>query len=206
MNFWLIGETTADSEALVEHLQTSGAAVHRVDSALEITPGHPSLLSAGLILTATKDCLSLRERLSSSVLPPIFALSSDKPSGKDSLCCRFIDPKDSLDTQQTALLEGFLPTPCSTVRVNRLVLERDTHTTTFEGRIVDLTHLEFEILWMLAEQAGRVVSSTRLLSQVWGLQHDPQSNRVAVYVKRLRTKLPGGLIQTQRGKGYRLQV
>ena len=206
MILWFIGEPTADSKALADHLQSSGAAVHQAHSILEVHSEHPSLVSAGLILTAAKDCLLLRERLSSSVMPPIFALSSDRPSGKDSPCCRFIDPKDSLDTQQTALLEGSLPTPCSTVRVNHLVLERDTHTTTFEGRVVDLTHLEFEILWMLAEQAGRVVSTTRLLSQVWGLQHDPQSNRVAVYVKRLRAKLPEGLIQTQRGKGYRLQT
>jgi DNA-binding response OmpR family regulator len=110
-----------------------------------------------------------------------------------------------MEAQQAVVLEA-CQTKSSRIQVKALLLERDSKSTTFDGQSIDLTDLEFEILWVLAEQAGRVVSSIRLLSQVWGLQHDPQSNRVAVYVKRLRGKLPEGLIQTQRGKGYRLQI
>jgi DNA-binding response OmpR family regulator len=68
-----------------------------------------------------------------------------------------------------------------------------------------LTDTEFDLLWVLAENTGRVVSTTRCLSQVWGLNHNPQSNRVAVYMKRLREKLPNKqLIHTVRGVGYML--
>jgi len=69
---------------------------------------------------------------------------------------------------------------------------------------LQLTATEFKLLQALADRPGKVVSTTRLLSNVWGLQHDPQSNRVAVYMKKLRQKLPKGMIENRRGVGYRL--
>jgi DNA-binding response OmpR family regulator len=71
---------------------------------------------------------------------------------------------------------------------------------------LDLTETEFNLLVALTERPGKVVSNTRILSRVWGLQHDPQSNRVAVYMKKLREKLPEGMIENQRGVGYRLVI
>ena len=72
-----------------------------------------------------------------------------------------------------------------------------------EDEEITVTDTEFEILWLLAENYKKVISTTRILSTVWGLQHDPQSNRVAVYMKRIRTKLPKkDLIHSVRGVGY----
>ena len=75
---------------------------------------------------------------------------------------------------------------------------------TLHDQNLDLTETEFNLLLALAERPGKVVSNTRILSSVWGLQHDPQSNRVAVYMKKLREKIPENMIENQRGVGYRL--
>jgi DNA-binding response OmpR family regulator len=57
---------------------------------------------------------------------------------------------------------------------------------------------------MLMRHAGRVVSREDLLSNVWGLDFDPRSNLVDVYVRSLRRKLGEGWIHTERGVGYRI--
>ena len=49
-----------------------------------------------------------------------------------------------------------------------------------------------------------MLSREQLLSHVWGYDFDPQSNVVDVYVRYLRKKLGGDVIETVRGMGYRL--
>lgn len=73
---------------------------------------------------------------------------------------------------------------------------------------LELTRIEFELLTVLAKQAGRVASKAALLTQVWGFDGYDQ-NLVEVHVSSLRRKLgPLGrsLIQTVRGVGYVLRV
>jgi two-component system, OmpR family, copper resistance phosphate regulon response regulator CusR len=69
---------------------------------------------------------------------------------------------------------------------------------------VALTRLEFLVLRELAAHAGSPVGRDWLLKMVWGLGFDPGSNVVDVCVRRLRSKLGFGLIQTVRGAGYQL--
>ena len=203
MTLWFLGASTDASKALAERLQKTGTDVRSEPSMARVDFEHPCLNSAGLILTKETNFSGFWKKFSQRSLPPVFALSNDPQQQSSS--CRTIDSRSALEDQQAVVLEA-CQKKSSRIQVKALLLERDSKSTTFDGQSIDLTDLEFEILWVLAEQAGRVVSSIRLLSQVWGLQHDPQSNRVAVYVKRLRGKLPEGLIQTQRGKGYRLQI
>jgi len=71
---------------------------------------------------------------------------------------------------------------------------------------VPLAAREFLLLQELMKQAGRTVSKERLLNTVWGYHFDPGTNVVDVYVRRLRAKLGSELIQTVRGKGYRVDA
>jgi len=76
-----------------------------------------------------------------------------------------------------------------------------------EDRAVDLSDLEFRLLYHLAAHVGEVVSRERLLSEVWGYSFDPGSNVVDVCVRRLRKKLASAAaIETVRHAGYRLPV
>jgi two-component system, OmpR family, response regulator len=73
-----------------------------------------------------------------------------------------------------------------------------------EGREIEITAREFELLSYLTRHAGRVVSKTELYEHVWE-SHDPGRglNVVEVYVGYLRRKLGREAIETVRGVGYR---
>jgi two-component system phosphate regulon response regulator PhoB len=93
------------------------------------------------------------------------------------------------------------------LRVENLVIDRESHRTTVDGREIDLTPLEFKLLILLAERQGRVQDRTKLLESVWDAAPDIQTRTVDMHVQRLRTKLgpAGDLIETVRGFGYRMR-
>lgn len=76
------------------------------------------------------------------------------------------------------------------------------------GTTIELKPREYSLLEYLARNAGRVVTRTMLLEQVWDYHFDPGTNVVDVHVSRLRRKLEEGfgqpILHTVRGAGYRL--
>ncbi|MCS6889202.1 response regulator transcription factor [Chloroflexus sp.] len=79
-----------------------------------------------------------------------------------------------------------------------------------DGRVVELTPLEFRLLYYLMKNAGRILNVTQILSKVWGYDYEGESNLVAVYIRRLRTKVeedpdhPRHVI-TVRNLGYKFE-
>ena len=71
------------------------------------------------------------------------------------------------------------------------------------GKEWDLSAREFTLAEIFMRNAGQVLSREQLLDHVWGLDFDPGSNVVDVYVGYLRKKLGSGTITTVRGMGYR---
>ena len=78
------------------------------------------------------------------------------------------------------------------------------------GQAVDLQAQEFRLLEYLVRNAGRAVTRTMLLENVWKLNFDPRTNIVETHMSRLRAKLDRGqtsdLIHTIRGTGYILRA
>lgn len=78
------------------------------------------------------------------------------------------------------------------------------------GREIELKPREFALLEYLMRHAGRVITRTMLLEQVWDYQFDPQTNVIDVHISRLRQKIDRGfdteLLQTVRGAGYTLRA
>ena len=74
------------------------------------------------------------------------------------------------------------------------------------GRKVELTLKEFELLRYLMENKGIVLSRDQLLSRIWGYDFDGETRTVDVHVRTLRQKLgtSGSCIETVRGVGYRM--
>ena len=79
------------------------------------------------------------------------------------------------------------------------------HEVSIDGKIVNLTALEFKLLKHLLKRKGRVQTRDQLLGDVWGYSSEVTTRTVDTHIKRLREKLgePGDLIQTIRGVGYR---
>ena len=92
------------------------------------------------------------------------------------------------------------------VRLGPLAIDTDTYRVTANGRPVDLTFKEFELLRYLAERPGRVSTRPSLLREVWGYDSYGGTRTVDVHVRRLRAKLGPEyehLIETVRSVGYR---
>ena len=97
----------------------------------------------------------------------------------------------------------------SELRVGDLVFDRERMEVRRGGELLAFTARELALLELLMSAPGRVFSRERVLSNVWGLDSDPLTNVVDVYVRRLRSKLDHpqqpSWITTVRGLGYRLE-
>jgi len=94
----------------------------------------------------------------------------------------------------------------SLVEYGGLILNLETYQASCEGRSLDLTYMEYELLKFLAQNPGKVFSRETLLSRVWGYEYFGGARTVDVHVRRLRAKLGeehANLIQTVRSVGYR---
>ncbi len=92
------------------------------------------------------------------------------------------------------------------IRLGPLALDIETYRVTANGRPLDLTFKEFELLRFLASRPGRVYTRPALLREVWGFDFYGGTRTVDVHVRRLRAKLGPEheqLIETVRGVGYR---
>jgi DNA-binding response OmpR family regulator len=91
-----------------------------------------------------------------------------------------------------------------------LALDPDRRAATADGKALDLTYVEFELLRTLVAQPGKVFSRRALLQAIWGDSSYREPRTIDVHVRHLREKIeqdPGEpeLILTVRGAGYRLR-
>ena len=87
-------------------------------------------------------------------------------------------------------------------------MARALHGNAAEGRIVELTFKEYELLKLLASNSGRVYSREALLDQIWGYDYYGGDRTVDVHVRRLRSKIEDSthtFIETVRNIGYRFK-
>lgn len=77
---------------------------------------------------------------------------------------------------------------------------------TVQGRSIELTSREFALLHTFMRHPHQVLSREQLLGMVWGVDFDPNSNIVDVYIRALRKKIGSHHIATVRGAGYRFSA
>ena len=101
------------------------------------------------------------------------------------------------------------PEANSKLVIGSLSIDRDTRSVVRNGRRIELTKTEFNLLELLAEQAGLVVTREFIYDNVWGFNFETNSKSLDVYIGYLRRKLnaPGEIdpIRTVRGVGYSLE-
>ena len=116
-----------------------------------------------------------------------------KPFAFEELLARIRARVRAMDQQRHRILRW------GAVRMDRLARR-----VTVDGRRIDLSAREFELLEAFLHQPSEIHTREALLASVWGLGFDPRSNLVDVYVRYLRRKLGSGRIETVKGFGYRL--
>jgi DNA-binding response OmpR family regulator len=95
------------------------------------------------------------------------------------------------------------------VRMGGLEVNLATYQVTIDGRPVDFTYMEYELLKFLVTHPGRVFTREALLSRVWGYDYYGGARTVDVHVRRVRAKLGqehASRIRTVRSVGYRFEA
>ena len=91
--------------------------------------------------------------------------------------------------------------------VGDIVIDKSAHRVTVEGREVELSYKEFELLTYFAENRGIALSREKILNNVWNYDYFGDARTIDTHVKKLRSKLGDKeYIQTVWGLGYKLVV
>ena len=87
-----------------------------------------------------------------------------------------------------------------------IVIDKAAHQVTIDGKEIELSFKEFELLTYFMENRGIVMTRDQILCHIWGYDFDGETRTVDVHVRTLRQKLgdTGRLIETVRGVGYRM--
>ena len=96
----------------------------------------------------------------------------------------------------------------TSLRIGEIAIDQVAHTIMRDGKSIQLTRLEFDLLAALAKDPGRVFTREALLNEVWGYQHAADTRLVNVHIQRLRAKVEKDpdnpeVILTVRGVGYK---
>ena len=116
---------------------------------------------------------------------------------------------DELLARIRALLRRSLGGVSNTIKAGDLVIDPGARTASRDGREMNLTRTEFDLLHLLALTPGIVLSRERIYNEIWGFDFATSSNSLDVYIGYLRRKTEAGgdprIIQTIRGVGYVLR-
>ena len=94
--------------------------------------------------------------------------------------------------------------------IRELVINKDNHKVTVEGEEIKLTPIEFDILYLLASNPGKVFSTDEIFEKVWNEKVYEANNTVMVHIRRLRGKMQedtrtNKIITTVWGVGYKIE-
>lgn len=89
-------------------------------------------------------------------------------------------------------------------KYNDIEIDVINHHVKFKNETITLTTTEFDLLNLLVQNGGKILTKNDILNKVWGYEKNVSTNVVEVYIRYLRNKLVGINIETIRGIGYRL--
>jgi len=103
-----------------------------------------------------------------------------------------------------ALLRRTLIEEVKELRLDNLTINNEKHEVTIDGKLIELTYKEYELLSMFVLNKGIVLTRDAIMDQVWGTDYEGESRTIDMHVKTLRQKLGdyGARIKTIRNVGY----
>jgi two-component system KDP operon response regulator KdpE len=163
--------------------------------------------------TGTEVCRELRKWTSA----PVIVLSAvgeerEKVAALDAGADDYVTKPvgiDELLARLRAALRRAVPSAEPLIRVGQLEVDLEQREVRVDGRPVHLTPHQFELLRVLARNAGKLLTHRMILQEVWGPGYGSESNLLQVHVSQLRRKIepdparPRYLL-TEPGAGYRL--
>ena len=207
-------------KALQLKLRGAGYVVETADSAgealMKASMRPPEAIILDVLLpdgSGTDVCRELREWSSA----PILVLSAvdeeaEKIAALDAGADDYVTKPfsgDELLARLRAALRRTRPGTEPVVQVGDLRIDLDKRLVTIHGRPVSLTPIEYDLLRLLAQNEGRLMTHPTILREIWGPAYRKESNYLHVYISHLRRKMEPDparprYILTQPGVGYRL--
>ena len=176
----------------------------------------PGLIILDLGLPDADGLTVLREVRSWSAVPVlILSVRSDEAgkvaaldAGAQDYVVKPFGVKELMARIRSLLRDRGGPAAPTIIEVADLRIDPANHTVTQKGQPLHLTRREFDLLWLLANYAGRLVTQSMILKTLWGPAHAEDSQYLRVYVRQLRQKLGDDAtnptyIMTEPGIGYR---
>jgi phosphate regulon transcriptional regulator PhoB len=194
---------------------TGSEALHRVRTAA------PDLIVLDLMLpemNGLEVCRRLRGDPATASIPIIMLTAkADEVDrivglemGADDYVSKPFSPKELVARVRAVLRRARPAEATRSLTVGGVSLDTARHVVAVDGRPVELTPKEFDLLHALLEAAGRVLSREHLLNRVWGYARadEIESRTVDVHIRRLRAKLGAEerRIATIKGVGYRFET
>jgi len=226
----LLVEDALDLARMIEReLEAAGYHVLRAAdglTALQLHAGHqPDLLILDWMLPRLDGLEVLRQIRQSSAVPVLMLTARgeeadrviglevgaddyiSKPFGMRELLARVRALLRRIERVRQIVEADHVP-GAAVITLGPLRVDPGTYQATLDGRPLDLTHTEFELLYLLLRNPGRAFSRTYLLDTVWGESYVAGDRSVDNAILRLRKKLGdwGEAIETVWGVGYRLQA
>jgi DNA-binding response OmpR family regulator len=180
----------------------------------------PDLVILDVMMPVMDGLEAMREIRESSTVPVILLTARSGPQdkisgldlGADDYVTKPFNP-DELSARIAAILRragGTMAHQNDVLEYEHVTIDLSRRTVTVRGEDVRLSRTEWELLHLLASNAGRVMLHTELLSRIWGPEFRDETYYLRTWVSRLRSKLDDKrntpeLITTFPGMGYRLE-
>lgn len=178
----------------------------------------PDLVILDLMLPG-EDGLSICRRVRPNFAGPIMMLTARTDDldqvlglemGADDYVPKPVQPRVLLARMRALLRRADIPTaPNGEVRLqfSNLDIDSATREAWLDGERIDLTSAEFDLLWLLARNAGSVLTREEIFNDLRGIKYDGQDRSIDVRVSRIRPKIGDDphqphRIKTVRSKGY----
>ncbi|HIV17517.1 MAG TPA: response regulator transcription factor [Candidatus Alectryocaccobium stercorigallinarum] len=107
-----------------------------------------------------------------------------------------------------AVLRRSSPEENSVISVNGITVDKTARTVTIDGKLIDLSYKEFELLTYFIEHKGIALSRENILNNVWNYDYYGDARTIDTHVKKLRSKMgeKGNYIKTIWGMGYKFEA
>ena len=128
--------------------------------------------------------------------------------GADEYICKPFSPKILVARVNALLRRSNLIDAEEKIEAGGIVLDKSAHTVVIDGRIIELSFKEFELLTYFMENPGIALSREKILNNVWNYDYFGDARTIDTHVKKLRSKIgeKGDYIKTIWGMGYKFEV